>query len=204
MKSARQEILEKLQNTSHSLPVAPDFDTPVYHPIEKPLEMAFKKSLERVNGSVHLFETENELFTALHHFLQKFSEKNICCREPRIQKKLHTYDIPYSTDDKLNEHMEAGLTGCEFLIAHTGSIMVSSAQAGSRQMFVYPPVHVVIASKSQVVEYLENAYSYIVEKYQNSLPSQISLITGPSRTADIEKTLILGAHGPREVHVFIA
>ncbi|MBN1986625.1 MAG: lactate utilization protein [Prolixibacteraceae bacterium] len=204
MKTARQEILEKLQNTSHSLPDAPDYNAPVYHPIEKPLEMAFKKSLERVNGSVHLFETENELFTALHHFLQKYSHKNISCLEPGIQKKLHLYNIPYSVAEELNEQMEAGITGCEFLIAHTGSVMVSSAQAGGRQMFVYPPVHIVVARKSQVVEYLQNAYSAILEKYQNSLPSQISLITGPSRTADIEKTLILGAHGPKELHVFLA
>ena len=43
----------------------------------------------------------------------------------------------------------------------------------------------------------------IREKYKTRLPSQITLITGPSRTADIEKTLVLGAHGPKELHVFI-
>jgi L-lactate dehydrogenase complex protein LldG len=95
------------------------------------------------------------------------------------------------------------MTGCEFLIAHTGSIMVSSAQKGGRQMFVYPPVHVVVARKSQLVDSLEKAYSEIHKKYQNNLPSQLTLITGPSRTADIEKTLVLGAHGPKELVVFI-
>ena len=70
-------------------------------------------------------------------------------------------------------------------------------------MFVYPPVHIVIANKNQLVDYLEKAYSEIHEKYKNDLPSQITLITGPSRTADIEKTLVLGAHGPRELRVFM-
>ena len=70
-------------------------------------------------------------------------------------------------------------------------------------MFVYPPVHIVIARKNQLVGYLEEAYSGIHEKYNDNFPSQIALITGPSRTADIEKTLVLGAHGPRELRVFI-
>ena len=165
--------------------------------------MAFKESLEKVNGSVHIFKTEDKLFSELKNLLVKYSEKNICCREPEIQELLKKYDITFSPCSEFNEKMEAGITGCEFLIAHTGSIMVSSAQAGGRQMFVYPPVHIVFAKKSQLVDYLESAYSGIVKKYKNNLPSQITLITGPSRTADIEKTLILGAHGPKELHGFL-
>jgi L-lactate dehydrogenase complex protein LldG len=104
---------------------------------------------------------------------------------------------------ELPKEVEVGITGCEFLIAHTGSALVSSAQKGGRQMFVYPPVHIIIASKNQLVDYLDKAYSGIRDKYKNDLPSQITLITGPSRTADIEKTLVLGAHGPRELRVFL-
>ena len=81
--------------------------------------------------------------------------------------------------------------------------MVSSAQEGNRQIFIYPPIHIVVAEKHQIVDYLENAYSEVQKKYEKNLPSQIALITGPSRTADIEKTLILGAHGPKELHVFL-
>jgi len=99
--------------------------------------------------------------------------------------------------------VEAGITGCEYLVAETGSILVSSAQQGGRRLFIYPPAHIVIASKKQVVLSLEDGYAALSEKYQNNLPSQILLITGPSRTADIEKTLILGAHGPKELHVFL-
>jgi L-lactate dehydrogenase complex protein LldG len=96
-----------------------------------------------------------------------------------------------------------GITSCEFLVAHTGSVMVSSALEGGRQSFVFPPVHVVIARKDQLVAYLADAYSGIQTKYQKALPSQITLITGPSRTADIEKTLVMGAHGPKSLNVFL-
>ncbi|HKI89791.1 MAG TPA: LUD domain-containing protein [Draconibacterium sp.] len=204
MSSARQEIIKKLRKVTLTEPDKPDFNAPVYHSIDRPLEEAFKQKLEEVNGSVHLFESEEILFDTLKQFLSRFDNKQICCSETDLQKTLNSFDISYLNCTEFPKHIEAGITGCEFLIAHTGSVMVSSAQKGGRQMFVYPPVHLVIAKKIQLVAFLEDAYSEIMEKYRDNLPSQITLITGPSRTADIEKTLILGAHGPRELHVFIA
>lgn len=204
MKSARQEILDKLKNAVHEVPEKPDFDAPVYHPIEKPLELAFKENLEKVNGSVHLFSSEKELFEELKNFLLPYDKESILCHEEEISATLKKSNIPFSSENQLPENIQVGITGCEFLIAHTGSVMVSSAQKGGRQLFVYPPVHVIIATKSQVVDYLEQAYSGIQKKYASNFPSQVTIITGPSRTADIEKTLILGAHGPRELHVFIS
>ncbi len=203
MKSARQEILEKLEKALHEEPAKPDFDTPVYHPIEKPLEIAFKENLEKISGSVHLFSTEKDLFENLKSFLSGFNSETILCNEKELTGKLSEFEILFTSTLKLPENIKVGITSCEFLVAHTGSVMVSSSQQGGRQMFVYPPIHIVIAKKEQIVPYLEQAYSGIQEKYRNNLPSQISIITGPSRTADIEKTLILGAHGPKEFHVFI-
>ena len=203
MSEARHEILNRLKDAVHNVPEKPDFDAPVYHPIDKPLEIAFKESLEALNGSVYLYQTEDALFTELKKILSAYNSQNICCAEEEIQKQLKSFKIPFSESATLPETIEVGITGCEFLIAHTGSAMVSSAQKGGRQLFVYPPLHIIIASKNQVVDYLDKAYSGIQEKYKNNLPSQITLITGPSRTADIEKTLIIGAHGPKELRVFI-
>ena len=80
--------------------------------------------------------------------------------------------------------------------------MVSSMQECGRRMFVYPPVHIVVAHASQLVPDLKHALNEIKLKYSNKMPSMISVITGPSRTADIEKTLVMGAHGPKSVYVF--
>ena len=203
MGNARQEILNKLKNAVHPEPEQPDFDTPVYLSIDLNLEQAFKENLEKVNGSVYICESEQDVYSKLKAFLAGYSEENIACKEPEIQENLSKENIYFSQKKELPKLLEVGITTCEFLIAHTGSIMVSSALNGGRQLFVYPPIHVVIARKSQLVDYLEAAYSSIQNKYENMLPSQITLITGPSRTADIEKTLVMGAHGPRELHVFI-
>lgn len=203
MNEARKEILNRLKNAVHPEPDKPDFNAPVYHPINEPLDLTFKENLEKVNGSVYIFQSENELFGYLKTFLSTFKKGDICCKEFKIQGQFQKYKIPFSECAELPESIEVGITACESLIAQTGSVMVSSKQEGGRQMFVYPPIHVIIASKNQVVENLDNAYLGIREKYKTRLPSQITLITGPSRTADIEKTLVLGAHGPKELHVFI-
>ena len=140
----------------------------------------------------------------LKDVLSEFNQKQVVCFEEEIIKQTENSRLSSSRFSDIPENIEVGITGCEFLIAHTGSVMVSSAQNGGRQMFVYPPIHIVVAKQDQLVEFLENAYSNLTQKYGNNLPSHVALITGPSRTADIEKTLVLGAHGPREFHVFIS
>lgn len=203
MGTARQEILNKLKEAVHPEPEKPDFDAPVYHAIDKPLELAFKENLELVNGSVYLCKSEQEVYKKLNVLLAEYSEKQIACKEPEIQVQLKNANISFSETKELPKSLEVGIGTCEFLIAHTGSAMVSSALNGGRQLFVYPPVHIIIARKNQLVDYLDAAYTNIQQKYGKNLPSQITLITGPSRTADIEKTLVMGAHGPRELQVYI-
>ncbi len=204
MNPAREEILNKLKSAVHSVPEEPDLEQTIYHSIDLPLELAFKENLEKINGFVHLYESEEELFSGLKEFLSSVQKENIFCNEDEISNQLNAFGIPFQQSAELPKNVEVGITACEFLIAHTGSVMVGSAQKGGRQMFVYPPLHIVIAHKNQLVGYLEKAYAGVREKYKSGYPSQIALITGPSRTADIEKTLVLGAHGPRELRVFLA
>lgn len=204
MKSAREEILEKLKGSNHHVPEKPDFNSPVYHPIGKPLGLAFKENLEKVNGHVYLCSSKKELLEKLNGLISAFDKDRIFCFENDIAMLINNNGLVSKELSSIPETIEIGITGCEFLIAHTGSVMVSSAQKGGRQLFVYPPIHIIVAEQNQLVDYLENAYSKIIEKYTTKLPSHIALITGPSRTADIEKTLVLGAHGPREIHVFIS
>jgi L-lactate dehydrogenase complex protein LldG len=80
--------------------------------------------------------------------------------------------------------------------------MVSSNGSG-RRMNIFPPVHIVWAYSDQLVPFISDAFEKLKKKYGNDVPSQVSIVTGPSRTADIEKTLVMGAHGPKELIVVI-
>jgi L-lactate dehydrogenase complex protein LldG len=97
---------------------------------------------------------------------------------------------------------EAAITSCELLVARTGSMVLSSLYQG-RIPSVYAPVHVCIAYTSQLVYDVKDGLVKLKDKYRDFLPSMISFATGPSRTADIEKTLVVGVHGPKEVYCFV-
>ena len=98
---------------------------------------------------------------------------------------------------------DVSITGCEYLVARTGSIVMSAAQSSGRSASVYAPIHICIAYTSQIVYDIKDALQSVKEKYGNNTPSLITFATGPSRTADIEKTLVVGVHGPKEVYLFL-
>lgn len=203
MSTAREEILGKLRQAKHQVPDEPVSNEPVFPPVALPLENAFKNQLESISGKVYLLNDEKELFDTLKQSISEFDPATVFCNEAHLFPMLKDAGIGFQQYEGPQNPVEIGITGCEFLIARSGTVMVSSAQGGGRQLSVYPPVHIVIARKNQLVESLEEAYAGVLEKYKDNLPSQIALITGPSRTADIEKTLVLGAHGPKEIRVFL-
>ena len=101
------------------------------------------------------------------------------------------------------EACNAGITECDALIAQTGSVLVTNRSAGGRALSVLPPHHVVIARRDQLLRDLPAAFQLIKQKYGMNYPSMISFITGPSRTGDIERILVLGAHGPKKLTIFL-
>ncbi len=104
------------------------------------------------------------------------------------------------------EVCDVGITGCDALIAQTGSVLVTACSAGGRAISVLPPHHVVIAREMDLLPDLPAAFELLEFRYGKSregYPSFISFITGPSRTGDIERILVLGAHGPKELTILL-
>lgn len=99
------------------------------------------------------------------------------------------------------ERCDAGITQCDALIAQTGSVVITAKSAGGRALSVLPPHHVVLARREQLLADLPSAFALLRHKYAPDYPSFLSVITGPSRTGDIERILVLGAHGPRKLTV---
>lgn len=178
-------------------------DTPIYKPILPDSVTCFKNELESISGHCQVFDS----FDALEQWLQQFvAEKEISylfCRDKKLSALFAHSSIPFSDKEEDFKDMQAGLTECEFLVARTGSVVMSSALPSGRQMHAYSPTHFVLAHKSQLVNYVEDAMTAMQNKYGHQLPSSITTVTGPSRTADIEKTLVLGAHGPKDLYVLI-
>jgi L-lactate dehydrogenase complex protein LldG len=108
-------------------------------------------------------------------------------------------DKPYDVAEL--ERCDAGITECDALIAQTGSVLVTSRSAGGRALSVLPPHHVVLARREQLLADLQDGFELLQQKYNSGYPSFMSFITGPSRTGDIERVLVLGAHGPKKLTI---
>jgi L-lactate dehydrogenase complex protein LldG len=113
---------------------------------------------------------------------------------------LFTEDRPTTNE---MERADVGITLCDALIAQTGSILLTTRSAGGRTLSVLPPNHIVIAQEKQLLPDLPAAFELLQKTYNENYPSLITFITGPSRTGDIERILVLGAHGPRFLTIFL-
>jgi L-lactate dehydrogenase complex protein LldG len=198
LKKIRKALLEKRENPYPNLE-----DLPLYPPATESPEFTFVEEFTRVSGQFVYCEDEISFIENILLLAEEKKWRKIYCWEPQLQELLNTYEYPFYATDKDFELAEVGLTLCESLIARNGSIMVSNGNAAGRRLSIYPHAHVVIAYTSQIVMDLKDGFNIIKKKYGSNLPSMISNITGPSRTADIEKTLVLGAHGPKELYVFL-
>ena len=205
---ARSKILNRIAAVRRQTDAAFSFDDlnneDIYKPVLPDAVTCFKTELEAISGKCEVCVLENDVFIKLADFLQINNLLPVFCRDTDIQKKLIQNNIPFTDKESDFETMRSGVTGCELLVARTGSVLVTSAGDSGRQMNVFPPVHIVLATTSQLVNYPGDALEAIRKRYGNNLPSAITTITGPSRTADIEKTLVLGAHGPKEFVVFLS
>jgi len=95
---------------------------------------------------------------------------------------------------------DAGITGVDWLIAETGSTVMLSRPGQARSLSLLPPLHIAVASAAQI---LPDLFDLFAPALIPAPPANITLITGPSKTGDIELKLVTGVHGPGEVHAVI-
>jgi len=203
----REKVLKRVRNsliskTNNPFP-NPDFDSNIYPNISDSLEIKFAEEFINASGNFIFCESEQELTENLNALNLENHWHSFHCKEEKIKNILTQAHLPYLSEEVDFPEIEVGITLCEYLVARTGSIMVSSKQLCGRKMFVFPPIHIVIAYTSQLVPDIKNALLALRKKYEDKIPSLVSFITGPSRTADIEKTLVMGMHGPKEVYLFL-
>ncbi len=206
---ARENILSRIRKGLGGQPLPMPFpdvekDTSAIFPdsTHAPEEL-FAEAFIGLGGKFIFCENEQDLIDSIVMLNASRDWQQLLCADERLLRlfRNNKIDILDAADPNI-ESAEACITGCEMLIARTGSIMITSKQNMGRVAPVYYPVHIVFAYANQIVPDLEDGFAVLKKKYGNDLPSMINLATGPSRTADIEKTLVVGVHGPGEVFCF--
>jgi L-lactate dehydrogenase complex protein LldG len=203
---SKENILKKIrkaltQSTPLPFPQS-EGNSSVYLPSAQELEVEFAEQFTRLTGKFIFCLTWQELAAQLNAVVAHNNWKNIYNQEAELAKTLASNGFSPAYHDSVAS-CDAAITTCENLIARTGSIVMSAAGPSGRSVSVYAPVHICIARTNQLVYDVKDGIQLVKEKYGANFPSLVTFATGPSRTADIEKTLVVGVHGPKEVYVFL-
>lgn len=206
----KEQILAKVRNAlvekNEALFKDIDKRTETWVPIseEDGTAITFAQNFKDIGGIFIYLDDENEFADCLRQLAPENGWEPLWCTSPTMQALLERHNIPYTQSSERDPKQKlVSLTDCECLVAQTGSILLSDKLAGSRQTYALPDVLLVFATTDQIAGGMKEAFRYVRKNHGNKLPSQLTFVTGPSRTTDIEQTLVIGANGARQVAVFL-
>ena len=205
--TSREKVLKNIREAL-STSTQPPFDEisrdEVFYRVDKEEipEIQFAETFKSVGGNFVYCADKEEFMQQISSIIKAYSLQQLFCEDVQLVGLLEKQKISNVSDIKKSGTCDCSLTLCEYLVARTGSIMVCTENDKPRSVYFTAPVHFVLAYTSQIVEDVSDALQGIKSRFEN-IPRFISFITGPSRTADIEKTLVMGAHGPKELFLFL-
>ena len=206
----KEQILAKVRNALIEKPEAmfKDIDrrTETWVPIseEDGTAITFAQNFKEVGGIFIYVESEAEFAECIRQLAPENGWEPLWCTSPAMQNLLKRCGIAYTeTSEREPKQRLVSLTDCECLVAQTGSILLSDKLSGSRQVYALPDVLLVFATTDQIAGGVKEAFRYVRKRHGSKMPSQLTFVTGPSRTTDIEQTLVIGANGIRQVAVFL-
>ena len=202
--SSRDSVLTRIREAlllKTERPIWQDDKNSCFKRSSEPLVRCFTQEFTRLLGTV-LICSKHDIRSIISNLYseKKWGKIFYSTREHKIDLRLE--GLPFISDNDMHS-ADAAITGCECFVARTGSVVISSSQPSGRILSVYTPIHIVVGFTSQVVEDIDDAICLLEKNYGTNFPSAISFASGPSRTGDIEKTLVVGVHGPKEVYVLL-
>lgn len=202
--SSRNRILTAVRSAQQRTAATSEgYDKELIYRSADDLLLVFQKEVEAVAGKCIVVDSADECCSILSEMSLQRNWQYFFTNDRHLHEVLEKRGIRVSSDENDFEQMQVAITPCESLVARTGSVLMSSVPAQGRRLYAFAPVHIVVATEDQLVGFPEDALLQFQSRYSGQLPSAFGFVTGPSRTADIEKTLVLGAHGPKELIIFV-
>lgn len=177
------------------------------------MKTAFAENLRSVAGECVFCENREQAAQKIADLLQQAGVKRVAIfgREAvqEVAKQLSTFELigppteSAMTDPKECERWDASILAPEYLLADSGSALFEAKTPFERLTVYLPPLCIVIATVSQLREHLPHAWKEFAPCWKTERQGEFVIVTGPSRTADIEKKLVLGVHGPKKLVVFL-
>ena|SRR5690554_4120482 len=214
--SARDSILQRLRNRSGGKLSVPECDFSVLQ--RPPSSVAervdlFEKTIESVHGEVHRCTGDSWVARLAEILSARGARSLLIPREHQIGRSLREsgqddlpelliYDEPIkSWQPHLFNNVDASITSTRGGIAETGSLILWPTPDEPRLMSLVPPIHIAVLEASELYATFHEAMQ--AQDWASGMPTNALLVSGPSKTADIEQTLAYGVHGPKELIVMV-
>jgi len=220
---AREWILSRLRSApgrGQGLPQRPPLPPLSAFGSERALLVdTFRQKLEGVKGEFHQVEDRRALCAKLEELFKANGVRRAVAAADSVLAPLDLarwaagigvelrtpadFTDPAAFKEALFREADAGLTGANFLMASTGTLVLAHDRGQARLISLAPILHIAVAPADRVVADYEPVVAALYES-SGSIPSQTTFITGPSSTADIQATPFTGMHGPRRLVVIVA
>lgn len=206
----KEQILALLRNAVIEKPEAMfkdiDLQTDTWKPIreEDGNAITFVQRFKDMGGIFIYLENEAELGECLKQLAPQNGWGALWCTSPEMQALLEKYKVDFVIDEpsRNNNPKIASIIPCDYLIAQTGSIIITDGRAGSRKSYTDADILLVMARTDQIVAGLKEALQRL-NKQIGKDASQAVILTGTSRSYDIEQEIVQGVFGPRQIAVFL-
>lgn len=206
----KEQILAKLRNAVIEKPEAMFEDIDLRSDTWKPINeedgnaITFVQNFKELGGIFIYLENEDEFGECMRQLAPQNEWEPLWCTGHEMQAILEKYGLTYSaTPTKENKHKVVSITTCDYLIAQTGSIILTDHDTESRKAYTESDVLLVLAHTNQIVSGLKEALKKEKAELASHAATQTVILTGPTRTYDIEQEAVQGVFGPRQIAVFL-
>ena len=176
----------------------------------------FRSEITRIGGRFHHATNAESACAYIEQVADAEGARTIICSNARIAdefgiaNRLAAKGIAFITDPSESDIVEnaagaeIGVTGVDYALAETGSLVLLARPGQPRSVSLLPPVHIALIRPEQIIRGFDELFELLRADFEaTGVKSAVTFITGPSRTADIELTLVVGVHGPQQLHAVL-
>lgn len=197
----REAVMTKDENLFKDVNMQVDTWTPFKE--EDGADFTFVERFKGNGGIFVYFESNDDFIEAMKQYVVENQWEPLYSTSAKIEEIFKGSGITLNHDYKGKRKKTVSITDCECLIAQTGSVVVTDICAGSRAAFSDADTLLIYASPSQIVANMKEVLHLLKEKYENNKPSETVIITGPSRSTEIDNQLVIGAQGIKQIALFL-
>lgn len=197
----REAVMAKDENKFSDVNMQTDTWTPFKE--EDGADFTFVERFKENGGIFVYFESKEDFIEAMKQYIVENQWEPLCSTSHKMEEIFKDSGIELSKDFLSNRKKVVSITNCECLIAHTGSVVITDSFAGSRAAYSYADTLLIYASPNQIVAGMKDAIKVLKEKYGSSKPSETVIISGPSRSIEIDNQLVIGAQGIKQIALFL-